>query len=189
MPSIIEEVPFKIWEATKRMFSICYQFLKNWIDKKNREEFERRIRQELFDNGYFLSNQLKETFGKDGVKKHFQYRIEPVYKEREVQNDEVTEYRKVQVDEEFYPIFLQNEDYRVFNNNLVCELHYFQFNGRLEKDVLVNIKDRWQAKNVGKEVKVSLLQIDNVKYLVFASFVQSYRHQVSKYFFDNRVYD
>lgn len=189
MPSVIEELPFKIWNATKRTSSICYRFLKNWVDKKNREELERQVRQQYINNSYFLSVQIHEILGNKGVKEHFLYQIDPVYEEREVQNGGVKEYRQVQIDEKFYPQFVEEQHFHVSDDfSISFELHRFFLAGRLEHDVLVNLIDRWQARSVGKAVKVGVIQIKNVKYLAFASFVESYRPRVEKYFFENRSY-
>lgn len=190
MTSVIEKLPLKIWSATKQTSLMCYQFLKNWVDKKNREELERQIRQQYVNNAYFLSNQIHEIFSDKGVKEHFQYRIEPVYEDREVQNDGIKEFRKVQVDEEFYPIFVDEQVFRVSDDfNIIFEYHRFFFAGRLDSDVLVNLRDRWRSINAGKEVEVGLLQVNGTKCLVFVSFVKSLRSRVSKYFFEHRIYD
>lgn len=189
MTSVIEKLPLKIWSATKQTSLMCYQFLKNWVDKKNREELERQIRQQYVNNAYFLSNQLRQVFGRKGVQEHFWYRIEPIYEEREVQTDGVTEFHQVLIDEEFYPVFKDSPDYLVFDNNLAGEIHFFPFAGRLDEELLINIKDRWRSINGGKEVQVALIRSGETKCLAFASYVKSLRLHVSKYFFERRIYD
>ena len=139
MPSIIEEIPMKIFEGIKEVCLLCARKLQEYQRKAQIEENQKNWDRFIFSTQNILVELVKENIQTN----QFAYTLSPIYEDQEVeQADGSKSIYRVHVADERVPICtMDNHGIREFGAR--CVVFRFQIFGEIDLDVLLRIKDTW----------------------------------------------
>lgn len=139
MPSIIEEIPMKIFESIKEVCHLCGRKLQEYQRKVQIEENQKNWNRFLTSTQNVLVELVKENIQEN----QFAYTLVPIYEAQEVvQADGSKSIQRVHVADERVPIgTMDNHGIQEFGAR--CVVFRFQIFGEIDPDVLLRIKDTW----------------------------------------------
>jgi hypothetical protein len=139
MPSIIEEIPMKIFESIKEVCHLCGRKLQEYQRKVQIEENQKNWNRFLTSTQNVLVELVKENIQEN----QFAYTLVPIYEAQEVvQADGSKSVQRVHVADERVPIgTMDNHGIQEFGAR--CVVFRFQIFGEIDPDVLLRIKDTW----------------------------------------------
>ena len=139
MPSIIEEIPMKIFESIKEVCHLCGRKLQEYQRKVQIEENQKNWNRFLTSTQNVLVELVKENIQEN----QFAYTLVPIYEAQEVvQADGRKSIQRVHVADERVPIgTMDNHGIQEFGAR--CVVFRFQIFGEIDPDVLLRIKDTW----------------------------------------------
>ena len=139
MPSIIEEIPMKIFESIKEVCHLCGRKLQEYQRKVQIEENQKNWNRFLASTQNVLVELVKENIQEN----QFAYTLVPIYEAQEVvQADGSKSIQRVHVADERVPIgTMDNHGIQEFGAR--CVVFRFQIFGEIDPDVLLRIKDTW----------------------------------------------
>ena len=139
MPSIIEEIPKKIFESIKEVCHLCGRKLQEYQRKVQIEENQKNWNRFLTSTQNVLVELVKENIQEN----QFAYTLVPIYEAQEVvQADGSKSVQRVHVADERVPIgTMDNHGIQEFGAR--CVVFRFQIFGEIDPDVLLRIKDTW----------------------------------------------
>jgi len=139
MPSIIEEIPMKIFESIKEVCHLCGRKLQEYQRKVQIEENQKNWNRFLTSTQNVLVELVKENIQEN----QFAYTLVPIYESQEVvQADGSKSVQRVHVADERVPIgTMDNHGIQEFGAR--CVVFRFQIFGEIDPDVLLRIKDTW----------------------------------------------
>ena len=139
MPSIIEELPMKIFEGAKEVYHLCSRKLQEYQRKVQIEENQKNWNRFLDSTQNVLVELVKENIQEN----QFAYTLVPIYEAQEVvQADGSKSVQRVHVaDERVTLCAIDNHGIREFG--VSCVVFRFQVFGEIDSDVLLRIKDTW----------------------------------------------
>ena len=139
MPSIIEELPMKIFEGAKEVYHLCSRKLQEYQRKVQIEENQKNWNRFLDSTQNVLVELVKENIQEN----QFAYTLVPIYEDQEVvQPDGSKSVQRVHVADERVPIcVIDNHGIREFGASSV--VFRFQVFGEIDPDVLLRIDDTW----------------------------------------------
>ncbi|MBZ2087538.1 hypothetical protein K1I53_07255 [Streptococcus oralis] len=139
MPSIIEELPMKIFEGAKEVYHLFSRKLQEYQRKVQIEEKQKNWDRFLASTQNVLVELVKENIQEN----QFVYKLVPIYEAQEVvQADGSKSVQRVHVADERVPICtMDNHGIREFGAR--CVVFRFQIFGEIDLDVLLRIKDTW----------------------------------------------
>ena len=139
MPSIIEELPMKIFEGVKEVYHLCSRKLQEYQRKVQIEENQKNWNKFLASTQNVLVELVKENIQEN----QFAYTLVPIYEAQEVvQADGSKSVQRVHVADERVPIgTMDNQGIQEFGAR--CVVFRFQIFGEIDPDALLRIKDTW----------------------------------------------
>ena len=139
MPSIIEELPMKIFEGAKEVYHLCSRKLQEYQRKVQIEENQKNWNRFLASTQNVLVELVKENIQEN----QFAYTLVPIYEAQEVvQADGSKSVQRVHVADERVPICtMDNHGIQEFGAR--CVVFRFQIFGKIDPDALLRIKDTW----------------------------------------------
>ena len=139
MPSIIEEIPMKIFEGIKEVCHLCGRRLQEYQRKVQIEENQKNWNRFLASTQNVLVELVKENIQEN----QFAYTLVPIYEAQEVvQADGSKSVQRVHVADERVPICtMDNHGIQEFGAR--CVVFRFQIFGKIDPDALLRIKDTW----------------------------------------------
>ena len=139
MPSIIEEIPAKVFEGIKEVYHLFSRKLQEYRRKVQIEEKQKNWNRFLASTQNVLVELVKESIQVN----QFAYTPSPIYEEQEVeQADGSKSIQRVHVADERVPICaIDNRGIREFEAR--CVVFRFQVFGELPPEVLLRIQDTW----------------------------------------------
>ena len=139
MPSIIEEIPMKIFEGIKEVCHLCGRKLQEYQRKVQIEENQKNWNRFLASTQNVLVELVKENIQEN----QFAYTLVPIYEAQEVvQADGSKSVQRVHVADERVPIgTMDNQGIQEFGAR--CVVFRFQIFGEIDPDALLRIKDTW----------------------------------------------
>ena len=139
MPSIIEEIPMKIFEGIKEVCHLCGRKLQEYQRKVQIEENQKNWNRFLDSTQNVLVELVKENIQEN----QFAYTLVPIYEAQEVvQADGSKSVQRVHVADERVPIgTMDNQGIQEFGAR--CVVFRFQIFGEIDPDALLRIKDTW----------------------------------------------
>ena len=139
MPSIIEELPMKIFEGAKEVYHLFSRKLEEYQMKVQIEENQKNWNRFLASTQNVLVELVKENIQEN----QFAYTLVPIYEDQEVvQPDGSKSVQRVHVADERVPIcVIDNHGIREFGASSV--VFRFQVFGEIDPDVLLRIDDTW----------------------------------------------
>lgn len=139
MPSIIEEIPMKIFEGIKEVCHLCGRKLQEYQRKVQIEENQKNWNRFLASTQNVLVELVKENIQEN----QFAYTLVPIYEAQEVvQADGSKSVQRVHVADERVPIgTMDNHGIQEFGAR--CVVFRFQIFGKIDPDALLRIKDTW----------------------------------------------
>lgn len=139
MPSIIEELPMKIFEGAKEVYHLFSRKLEEYQMKVQIEENQKNWNRFLASTQNVLVELVKENIQEN----QFAYTLSPIYEEQEVdQADGSKSIQRVHVADERVPLCaIDNHGIREFEAR--CVAFRFQVFGELPPEVLLKIQDTW----------------------------------------------
>ena len=165
MPSIIEELPMKIFEGAKEVYHLCSRKLQEYQRKVQIEEKQKNWNRFLDSTQNVLVELVKENIQEN----QFVYKLVPIYEAQEVvQADGSKSVQRVHVADERVPICtMDNHGIREFGAR--CVVFRFQIFGEIDLDVLLRIKDTWifYLHKYALHGLADLYVKDGLRYLVF----------------------
>ena len=165
MPSIIEELPMKIFEGAKEVFHLFSRKLEEYQMKVQIEENQKNWNRFLDSTQNVLVELVKENIQEN----QFVYKLVPIYEAQEVvQADGSKSVQRVHVADERVPICtMDNHGIREFGAR--CVVFRFQIFGEIDLDVLLRIKDTWifYLHKYALHGLADLYVKDGLRYLVF----------------------
>ena len=165
MPSIIEEIPMKVFEGIKEAYHLCRIRLQEYQRKVQIEENQKNWNRFLASTQNVLVELVKENIQEN----QFVYSLSPIYEEQEVdQADGSKSIQRVHVADERVPIgTMDNQGIQEFGAR--CVVFRFQIFGEIDLDVLLRIKDTWifYLHKYALHGLADLYVKDGLRYLVF----------------------
>ena len=165
MPSIIEELPMKIFEGAKEVYHLFSRKLEEYQMKVQIEENQKNWNRFLASTQNVLVELVKENIQEN----QFVYKLVPIYEAQEVvQADGSKSVQRVHVADERVPICtMDNHGIREFGAR--CVVFRFQIFGEIDLDVLLRIKDTWifYLHKYALHGLADLYVKDGLRYLVF----------------------
>jgi hypothetical protein len=165
MPSIIEELPMKIFEGAKEVYHLFSRKLQEYQRKVQIEEKQKNWDRFLASTQNVLVELVKENIQEN----QFVYKLVPIYEAQEVvQADGSKSVQRVHVADERVPICtMDNHGIREFGAR--CVVFRFQIFGEIDLDVLLRIKDTWifYLHKYALHGLADLYVKDGLRYLVF----------------------
>lgn len=165
MPSIIEELPMKIFEGAKEVYHLFSRKLQEYQRKVQIEEKQKNWNRFLASTQNVLVELVKENIQEN----QFVYKLVPIYEAQEVvQADGSKSVQRVHVADERVPICtMDNHGIREFGAR--CVVFRFQIFGEIDLDVLLRIKDTWifYLHKYALHGLADLYVKDGLRYLVF----------------------
>ena len=165
MPSIIEELPMKIFEGAKEVYHLFSRKLEEYQRKVQIEEKQKNWDRFLASTQNVLVELVKENIQEN----QFVYKLVPIYEAQEVvQADGSKSVQRVHVADERVPICtMDNHGIREFGAR--CVVFRFQIFGEIDLDVLLRIKDTWifYLHKYALHGLADLYVKDGLRYLVF----------------------
>ena len=165
MPSIIEEIPMKVFEGIKEAYHLCRIRLQEYQRKVQIEENQKNWNRFLASTQNVLVELVKENIQEN----QFVYKLVPIYEAQEVvQADGSKSVHRVHVADERVPICtMDNHGIREFGAR--CVVFRFQIFGEIDLDVLLRIKDTWifYLHKYALHGLADLYVKDGLRYLVF----------------------
>ena len=139
MPSIIEEIPMKIFESIKEVCHLCGRKLQEYQRKVQIEENQKNWNRFLTSTQNVLVELVKENIQEN----QFAYTLVPIYEAQEVvQADGSKSVQRVHGADERVPRgTMDNHGIQEFGAR--CVVFRFQIFGEIDPDVLLRIKDTW----------------------------------------------
>ena len=139
MPSIIEEIPAKVFEGIKEVYHLFSRKLQEYRRKVQIEEKQKNWNRFLASTQNVLVELVKENIQEN----QFAYTLVPIYEDQEVvQPDGSKSVQRVHVADERVPIcVIDNHGIREFGASSV--VFRFQVFGEIDPDVLLRIDDTW----------------------------------------------
>ena len=139
MPSIIEEIPAKVFEGIKEVYHLFSRKLQEYQRKVQIEEKQKNWNRFLTSTQNVLVELVKENIQEN----QFAYTLVPIYEDQEVvQPDGSKSVQRVHVADERVPIcVIDNHGIREFGASSV--VFRFQVFGEIDPDVLLRIDDTW----------------------------------------------
>lgn len=165
MPSIIEEIPMKIFEGVKEVYYRCSSKLQEHQRKVQIEEKQKNWNKFLASTQNVLVELVKENIQEN----QFAYTLVPIYEDQEVeQADGSKSIHRVHVADEKVPLCaIDNHGIREFGAR--CVVFRFQVFGEIDPGVLLRIKDTWifHLHKYALHGLTDLYVKDGLRYLVF----------------------
>ena len=165
MPSIIEELPMKIFEGAKEVYHLCSRKLQEYQRKVQIEENQKNWNRFLDSTQNVLVELVKENIQEN----QFAYTLVPIYEAQEVvQADGSKSVQRVHVADERVPIgTMDNQGIQEFGAR--CVVFRFQIFGEIDPDALLRIKDTWifYLHKYSLHGIADLYVKDGLRYLVF----------------------
>ncbi|VTS46899.1 Uncharacterised protein [Streptococcus anginosus] len=139
MPSIIEEIPMKVFEGVKKVYRLCSRKLQEHQRKVQIEEKQKNWNKFIVSTQNILVELVKENIQVN----QFAYTLAQIYEEQEVdQIDGSKSIQRVHVADERVPVCaIDNHGIREFGAR--CVVFRFQVFGEIDPDVLLRIKETW----------------------------------------------
>ena len=139
MPSIIEEIPMKLFEGVKEVYRLCSRKLQEYQRKVQIEENQKNWNRFLVSTQNVLVELVKENIQEN----QFAYTLVPIYEDQEVvQPDGSKSIQRVHVADERVPICtMDNHGIQEFGAR--CVVFRFQIFGEIDPEVLLGMKDTW----------------------------------------------
>lgn len=165
MPSIIEELPMKIFEGAKEVYHLFSRKLQEYQRKVQIEEKQKNWDRFLASTQNVLVELVKENIQEN----QFVYKLVPIYEAQEVvQANGSKSVQRVHVADERVPICTM-DNHRIREFGARCVVFRFQIFGEIDLDVLLRIKDTWifYLHKYALHGLADLYVKDGLRYLVF----------------------
>ena len=165
MPSIIEEIPMKLYKGIKEVYHLCRRRLQEYQRKVQIEEKQKNWNRFLAS----MQNVLVELVKENIQENQFAYTLVPIHEDQEVvQPDGSKSVQRVHVADERVPICaIDNHGIQEFGAR--CVVFRFQVFGEIDPDVLFRIQDIWifHLHKYALHGIADLYVKDGLRYLVF----------------------
>lgn len=179
MPSVIEELPKKIWGKTKESVKVTFSYLKKWHNDYQRKkvllEAQQKKQQEINSIANVLSNNVRMLYKEDNslIEQNFNYAPFPIHENKTVVENGKEVTKSVLVGYKYIPQISHRRSERLGKSEIEVygDFYELQFYGDIDEGIKHNLNDRWKSfinSSIDKATTFAMVTEKGEKKLIFA---------------------